>query len=295
MDTTPVQILDDSRVLAVFAPPEQTVPLVFASPHSGRDYPPDFVAASKLDPLALRRSEDSFVDQLFASAPRHGAPLVAALFPRAFCDPNREPYELDPSMFSGALPHHANTRSPRVAAGLGTIARVVANGAEIYRDKLPVSEVERRVSQFYRPYHTRLREMLDATRRRFGRSLLIDCHSMPSVGGPTDRDTGMSRVDVVLGDCYGASCAAIVTHTVEETFRGLGYRVVRNSPYAGGFTTRHYGQPRGGSHALQIELNRALYMDEAVHAKTTGFDRLAADIERVVARLAALVEEQLLP
>lgn len=291
MDTTPFAQTDDSTVLAVHAPARQTVPLVFASPHSGRAYPSAFVASSRLDPDTLRRSEDSFVDELFASAPRLGAPLIAALFPRAFCDPNREPYELDPAMFSGPLPEHANVRSPRVAAGLGTIARVVASGAEIYREKLPVAEAERRIADFYRPYHARLRSLVDETRRQFGFSLLVDCHSMPSVGGPMDRDSGLSRVDVVLGDCFGAACAAVVTQTAEDTFRRLGYRVVRNTPYAGGFTTRHYGQPRHGSHALQIELNRALYMDEAAHAKTEGFARLAADLEAVMAALAGLARE----
>ncbi|HSV29906.1 MAG TPA: N-formylglutamate amidohydrolase [Candidatus Omnitrophota bacterium] len=295
MDSTPLPTFDDSRVLTVLAPPEQTVPLVFASPHSGRDYPAEFVQASKLDAAALRRSEDSFVDELFACAPGHGAPLLAALFPRAYCDPNREPYELDPGMFSGQLPSYANTRSPRVAAGLGTIARVVASGAEIYRERLPVAEAEHRVAQFYRPYHARLRSLVDRTKDKFGWSLLVDCHSMPSVGGPMDRDMGLSRVDVVLGDSFGAACAPGITQTVEDAFRARGYRVVRNTPYAGGFTTRHYGQPRNGSHALQIELNRALYMDEARHAKTAGFDALAADLERVVGALAELTREQAVP
>lgn len=295
MDSTPLPPFDDTSILTVFQPTAQTVPLVFASPHSGRDYPPDFVALSKLDPAGLRRSEDSFVDLLFASAPDRGAPLIAALFPRAFCDPNREPYELDPSMFSGRLPAHANTRSPRVAAGLGTIARVVASGAEIYRAKLPVAEAERRISQYYRPYHHRLRSLVDATRNRFGWSLLVDCHSMPSVGGPMDRDMGLSRVDVVLGDCFGAACAPAVTQMAEDVFRNLGYRVVRNTPYAGGFTTRHYGQPKGGSHALQIELNRALYMDERKHTQSSGFATLQADLDKVIAALAALTHEQSFP
>ena len=278
MDTNPAAIPDDSSVLTVRAPVRQTVPLVFASPHSGRDYPADFVAASKLDSKALRRSEDSFIDELYASAPDHGAPLISAVFPRAFCDPNREPYELDPAMFTGPLPSHANTRSPRVLAGLGTIARVVASGAEIYAGKLPVDEAERRIARCYRPYHDRLRLLLDQTRSVFGWSLLVDCHSMPSVGGPMDHDSGLSRVDVVLGDCFGASCSSLFTQVAEDAFRQRGYRVVRNTPYAGGFTTRHYGHPRQGSHALQIELNRALYMDEAEHLHGSGFGPLRSDI-----------------
>lgn len=294
MDSMPLAF-DDSQVLTVLEPAERTVPLVFSSPHSGREYPADFVASSRLDPQGLRRSEDSFVDELFASVVRHGAPLLCARFPRAFCDPNREPYELDPSMFSGPLPPAANTRSPRVAAGLGTIARVVASGAEIYDGKLPVSEIDRRVSGFYRPYHRRLVTLIDEARLHFGWSLLVDCHSMPSIGGPMDRDVGLSRVDVVLGDCYGASCAPMITQVVEDAFRARGYRVVRNTPYAGGYTTRHYGQPRHGSHALQIELNRALYMDESRHAKLPGFDHLAADLDGVAAVLAELTREHAFP
>jgi len=292
MDTKPVTTaMNDSSILRVLAPSRQLVPLVFASPHSGRDYLPDFVAASRLDAKALRRSEDSFVDELYAGVPQLGAPLISALFPRAYCDPNREAYELDPTMFSGPLPSHANTRSPRVLAGLGTIARVVSSGAEIYSGRLPVVEAEQRIANFYRPYHERLRQLVDDTRSAFGWSLLVDCHSMPSVGGPMDRDSGLSRVDVVLGDCFAAACAPLLTQVVEEAFRGLGYRVVRNTPYAGGFTTRHYGQPRQGSHALQIELNRALYMDETAHEHGPGFGRLKADLDRVTTLLAKAAAE----
>jgi N-formylglutamate amidohydrolase len=294
MDTKPAAI-NGSPVFSVLAPAEQTVPLVFSSPHSGRDYRPDFVASSRLPLPVLRRSEDSYVDELFACAVRHGAPVLAAGFPRAFCDPNREPYELDPAMFDGPLPGYANTRSPRVAAGLGTIAKVVSSGFDIYAGKLPLAEIERRVGGYYHPYHHRLEELLGDTVRRFGRALLVDCHSMPSVGGPMDFDTGLSRVDIVLGDCFGASCAPAIVQTVEDGFRGLGYRVVRNTPYAGGFTTRHYGQPRNGVHALQIEINRSLYMNEKQHTKLVAFAGLADDIDRVVGLLAAAVHEMVLP
>lgn len=294
MDSLP-HAFDDSAVLTVLEPAERSVPLVFASPHSGREYPADFVAASQLDPQGLRRSEDSFIDELFASVVRHGAPLLAARFPRAFVDPNREPYELDPGMFAGPLPVAANIRSPRVAAGLGTIAKVVGTGADIYAGKLPVSEIERRIGTFYRPYHRRLSMLVEEARATFGWSLLVDCHSMPSIGGPMDRDVGLSRVDVVLGDCYGASCAPLITQVAEDAFRALGYRVVRNTPYAGGFTTRHYGQPRRGAHALQIELNRALYMDETRHTKLPGFAPLAADLDSVAGALAELSREHAFP
>jgi N-formylglutamate amidohydrolase len=285
MDSKPAAT-NGSPVYSVLAPSEQTVPLVFSSPHSGREYTAAFIASSRLEPQVLRRSEDSYVDELFACVARHGAPLLAASFPRAFCDPNREPFELDPGMFDGPLPEFANTRSPRVAAGLGTIAKVVSSGLNIYAGKLPVAEIDRRITGFYRPYHRRLEELIEATSRRFGWAVLVDCHSMPSVGGATDFDTGLSRVDIVLGDCFGASCASPITQVVEDGFRGLGYRVVRNTPYAGGFTTRHYGQPRNGVHALQIEINRSLYMSEGRHSKLVGFAGLADDIDRVVAALA---------
>lgn len=270
------------RPYEVLAPAVQTVPLVFASPHSGRNYPPDFVAASRLDPLTLRRSEDSYVDELFAAAPGLGAPLLRALFPRAFVDPNREPYELDPAMFDGGLPDFANTHSPRVAAGLGTIARVVCNGAEIYDRKISANEALSRIDSFYRPYHGALGSLLDATADRFGLALLIDCHSMPSVGGPMDKDPGLRRVDFVLGDCHGASCAPDLTDAAAAMLKSEGYVVTRNAPYAGGFTTRHYGRPGDGLHALQIEINRALYMDEATYERKPYFATLADHMSALI-------------
>lgn len=282
---------DAYSVFTVLEPRDRRSPLVFSSPHSGRDYFAEFLAASRLDPQALRKSEDSFVDELFACVAELGAPLLAARFPRAFCDPNREPYELDPAMFSGQLPVYANTRSPRVAAGLGTIPKVVGTGAEIYRGKLTVAEAERRITSFYRPYHQRLQALLDETQSLYGWSALVDCHSMPSSGGPVERDSSGRRVDVVLGDCFGASCSPLLTETAEAAFAARGYNVVRNTPYAGGFTTRHYGQPSMGCHALQIEISRALYMDEILHAKTDGFSHLAGDIAYVVAALSSLVNE----
>ena len=281
------------EVLRIDAPTRQRVALVFASPHSGRAYPPDFVAASALDPVSLRRSEDAFVDDLFAAAPAQGAPLLKALFPRALLDPNREPWELDPAMFDEPLPDYVNTDSPRVAAGLGTIARVVASGVEIYRDKLPFAEALRRVERLYRPYHEALAQLVAETKDRFGHCILVDCHSMPSMGGPGDTDTGTPRVDFVLGDCFGNSCARPVMAAAESVLERQGYRVVRNTPYSGGHTTRHYGKPLEGVHALQIEVNRRLYMDEATHRRRPGFVRLQADLGKVVAALAGLTSAQL--
>ena len=278
----------DGPPWSVTAPVEQTAPLVFASPHSGADYAAAFMAATRLDPLALRRSEDAFVDRIFGAAPEHGAPLLKAHFPRAYVDPNREPFELDPAMFADPLPHYVNTQSPRVSAGLGTIARVVTTGEEIYRQKLTFKEVRQRIDTYYFPYHEALRQLLDATLARFGTAILIDCHSMPSVGGPMDSDPGRKRVDMVLGDCYGTACAPVVIDTVEQALRRLGFTVTRNVPYAGGYTTRHYGRPRQRTHTLQIELNRALYMDEDTVTATAGLEPLRRDIGTVIGALATL-------
>ncbi len=274
-----------SPAFDVLEPARQTAPVVFASPHSGADYPPEFVEASRLDALALRKSEDSFVDELFAAAPAMGAPLLRARFPRAFLDANREPFELDPRMFADPLPSYVNTRSPRVAAGLGTIARVVSSGADIYRRKLQFDEALHRVNACYRPYHAALAALVERTRAQFGRCLLIDCHSMPSVGGPADADSGRRRVDIVLGDCHGTSCDRRLTELVRRTLGRCGYAVRRNVPYAGAYTTRHYGAPQRGVHALQIEINRALYMDEASFRKTPGFAGLTGDLAALIGEL----------
>jgi N-formylglutamate amidohydrolase len=287
--------LSRSRPVTVLAPPLQTVPIVLSSPHSGADYPPEFVAQSRLDPLALRGSEDSFVDEIFGGGPGLGAPLLKANFPRAFVDPNREPYELDPTMFDGTLPAHANTGSPRVAAGLGTIARIVTNGSDIYRRKLSVTEALERIEAYYRPYHETLSQLIAETRRRFGYCVLVDCHSMPSIGGPMDRDPGRRRVEFVLGDAYGTSCAAAVTSAGERILRANGHVVARNAPYSGGFITRHYGRPQSGVHALQIEINRALYMDERAIARRPGLTVLTDRMRAVLKAVASIRADLLRP
>ena len=277
----------------ILFPDRQTVPLIFASPHSGRNYPPDFVAGSRLDPVSLRRSEDSFVDDLFAASPDFGAPLLRALFPRAFIDPNREPFELDQSMFSDKLPDYVNTESSRVAAGLGTIARVVSSGQDIYPRKLTFAEAADRIDRYYRPYHKALENLIADTRRRFGYCVIVDCHSMPSIGGPLDPDAGHGRANFIIGDCFGSACAPYITDAVERTISGFGYGVARNKPFAGGFTTRHYGQPRDGVHAVQIEINRGLYMNEINIEKNGSFDRIAAQMTDVIAALARLTAQDL--
>lgn len=262
-------------------PVVHTAPVVFAAAHSGQNYPVAFVAAARLDFPALRRSEDSFVDELFEAAPRLGAPLLVAQFPRAFCDANREKWELDPAMFDGCLPDWVNSTSARVGAGLGTIARVVASGETIYRDKLDFAEAQARIEQCWQPFHDALREEIAATRAKFGQCLLIDCHSMPS--GSQGR---AGRADVILGDAHGTTCSAKVVRRMEERLVALGYRVRRNDPYAGGYITRHYGRPREGIHALQIEICRSLYMDEPRIERLGCFD----DVQ---ARFASLIGDVL--
>ena len=276
------------QVLDLRQPSRHAVPLVVASPHSGADYPDDFLAAARLDPLTLRRSEDSFVDEIFAAAPDLGAPLIAARFPRAYLDANREAWELDPAMFADLLPSFVNIRSPRVRMGLGTIARVVASGEEIYARKLRFAEARRRVEGLYYPYHHALRRLVDETVAAFGGCLLIDCHSMPSAAGAVG---GQDGADIVLGDCHGASCAPRLVEAARALLSERRFAVALNAPYAGGFTTQHYGNPRRGRHALQIEINRALYMDERSYRRKPGFERLAAEMARLVAHLGEVMLE----
>jgi N-formylglutamate deformylase len=266
----------------VARPERQTVPLVFASPHSGAHYSAEFLARSRLDPVALRRSEDSFVDELFSAAPEHGAPLLAANFPRVFCDANREPWELDPAMFEGPLPAWVNSASPRVGAGLGTIARVVASGEPVYRHKLPFAEAERRIRGYWQPYHAALAGLI---RGDAGALRLLPAARLPLHAGAPG--AWLAGADMVLGDAHGTACAPRATRLVEETLAGMGYRVRRNDPYAGGYVTRHYGVPRDGVHALQIEVARSLYMDEARVERAPGLGALRRDLGRLIATLAA--------
>jgi N-formylglutamate amidohydrolase len=266
----------------IISPAVQSMAIVVNVPHAGRVYPESFVAAARLDRLALRRSEDCFVDQLFADAVALGAPLMTAHFPRAFLDVNREPYELDPRMFEGRLPAFANTRSMRVAGGLGSIPRIVGDGQSIYRGRLPVAEGIRRIETIHRPYHRALRGLVERTRLRFGEAVLLDCHSMPSASLGADP---AARPDIVLGDRFGTSCAPRLTDIAQAAFEAHGYQVARNRPYAGGFITEHYGQPGSGVHALQIEVNRALYMAEAKLEPHHGFGRLKGDLRGVLAAI----------
>jgi N-formylglutamate amidohydrolase len=276
----------------VAQPGQLKVPLVFNSPHSGRVYPSTFLAASRLDSLALRRSEDAYVEELFAFVTELGAPLLYARFPRAYLDVNREPYELDPALFRDGLPHYANTQSVRVVGGLGTIARIVSESDEIYREPLSVGAALERINRLYTPYHETLRALLVEAQQEFGLAVLIDCHSMPS--NPIT-DQGGGRPDFVLGDRFGTSCSGELTRLATNQLKALGYRVALNKPYAGGYITEHYGRPHKALHALQIEINRALYMDETSFEKSPGFARLRHDLETTVSVIAAGLPKLAIP
>jgi N-formylglutamate amidohydrolase len=270
-------------------PPDLSTALVFSSPHSGRLYPESFRAQTKLDEFSLRRSEDAHVDALFGCAGALGAPMLRALYPRAYLDLNREPYELDPRMFSEPLPEFANTRSLRVAAGLGTIPRVVADAREIYTQKLSVSEAMGRIERLYRPYHAALGALMDQAAAKFGLAVLVDCHSMPKLVAHDPRLGPKSEkraVDFVIGDRFGASCDVRFVEIVVSRLASFGYTVQRNRPYAGGFITEHYGRPRAGRHALQIEVSRDVYMDEATLTPNAHFGTVAAHLSAALADLA---------
>lgn len=264
---------------ALYQPARQTVPFVFASPHSGRDYPQRFLNQSRLAPLDLRKSEDAFVDELFDCAPSFGAPLIAARFPRAFVDANRAPGELDPALFGRATTYESGSKSARVAVGLGVIPRIVRDGLEIYGGRLDGREAEFRLSGFYKPYHSALCDLIAETIAQFGIAVVVDCHSMPAPP---------RRTDIVLGDRYGESASADLIGLAQKTLIGLGFDVARNAPYAGGYTTALYGRPKENVQALQIEINRDLYLDENAMEKTAGFDstrqRLSLFVEKLLAQ-----------
>lgn len=261
-------------------PRVQTSAVVFASPHSGRDYPADLKGASLLDPLRLRSSEDAYVDRLLMGAQAAGAALLAARLPRAYVDLNRAEDELDPALIEGLRGHRS---SPRVAAGLGVIPRVVSGGRVIYAGKLTRAEAEARLAHVWRPYHEALARLLASTRQRFGRVILIDVHSMPS---DALSGLGPARPEVVLGDRFGASAGSGVVAAITGVLEAEGLRVVRNAPFAGAYIAERYGRPLQGVHVVQMEIDRALYLDEARVRPSADFPAFCARMTRVVAGLA---------
>ncbi len=275
---TPIEIINPSAL---------KTPVIFASPHSGRHYPASFLELSRLNPKALRFSEDSYVDLLFESAPRYGAPLLKALFPRAYVDVNRSEKEIDPSMFQGRIPSGFDTRSNRVMAGLGVIPKIVADGQYIYGTKLPLSVAAERLNSCYMPYHKALSHLIAKAKETFGVAVVVDCHSMPSAGGAPLR-AEEPPIDFVLGDRFGVSCAACLPGLIESVLHKNNHHVVRNAPYAGGYVANAYGRPLQGVHVIQVEINRRLYLDETRITRTEHFDPLRAQMEELVAELTAI-------
>lgn len=273
------QLAPGASPVEVVRPCAEPTGFVFASPHSGDHYPRDFLARSVLPLRLLRRSEDAFVDALYADAPMFGAPLVRARFPRAFVDPNRAATELDPAMFTGGPPAGAWAPSSRAAAGLGVIPRLAADGRAIYAGRLDYAEARARLKACYVPYHAALAQEIERARAAFGSAIVIDCHSMPSASA--------RGADVVLGDRFGASCARGLVAAAEAEFREAGFAVARNRPYAGGYTTEHYGRPEAGVHVLQVEINRGLYMNEGRVEPHGGFDRLRAALSAWMGAMTA--------
>lgn len=269
----------------LFQPVDRSTSVIFASPHSGCDYDPAFLKRSMLDELSLRSSEDAFVDQLFAAAPENGAPLIAAKFPRAYVDLNRGAEELDPALIRGVV---RKTHNPRVASGLGVIPRVVAGGREIYRGKMTLSDAEDRLDAYWHPYHAALHQLIAGSHRLFGEAILVDCHSMPHDAIENLWTQNAPKPEIVLGDKFGASAASDITEQIEAIFRTAGFRVARNTPFAGAHTAQHYGRPSRRQHVIQIEIDRALYMDEARIVPNADFEAMQRIISDIVARITEL-------
>jgi N-formylglutamate amidohydrolase len=256
--------------------------VLFASPHSGCEYPQAFLDQALLDPAAIRSSEDAFVDRLFDCAPRLGAPLLVARAPRAYIDLNRAADELDPAVIDGItrVPHN-----PRVSSGLGVIPRVVAGGRAIYRGKLPLTEAHDRIRRFWHPYHQTLSALITETRAVFGEAILIDCHSMPHEAIEAHTRPGQPRPEVVLGDRYGVAAGREVMDRIEAAFATAGLRVGRNAPFAGAYVAQAYGRPSRGVHVIQVEIDRSLYMDESRIEPLAGFATFRGLIAGIVAEL----------
>lgn len=261
-------------------PDIRTTAVVFASPHSGREYPWSFVRRTILDERTLRSSEDAFVDKLFDSAPLHGAPLLTAIAPRAWIDVNRSAEELDPALIEGVK---RTAHNPRVASGLGVVPRVVANGRAIYRGKITRKEADARIEEFWKPWHLALNTLMDDSTSLFGEAILVDCHSMPHEAIETISSPRGKRPEIVLGDRFGAAAGSDIVDKIEAALTSAGLRVARNAPFAGAFVTQNYGRPARNRHVVQVEIDRSLYMNEQMVRPNNNFPAFKALIDRVVA------------
>lgn len=279
---------DVGSIVRVVRPDQPNArPVILASPHSGRDYLPRLCAETRVPVEKLRRSEDAYVDLLIEGAPVSGASLVCALFPRVFIDVNRAAGELDAGMYRDRLPERTDPPSRRVACGLGVIPRVGSDGQSLYVRRMQFADAQERLSTFYEPYHRNLAALIDETRTRFGFAIVLDMHSMPEHSAP--------GVGFVLGDRFGRSCDPRITEAIETGLRDRGFVTVRNTPYAGGHTTEHYGRPDSGVHVIQIEINRALYLNESRVTMTPGFESFRAELQKFINRFTQQNWESLKP
>ena len=274
-----------SRPFTLRQPRQRTTCVVFSSPHSGAAYPAEFLAQSLLDAKTIRSSEDAFVDELFAAAPDFGAPLLAARTPRAYVDLNRGIEELDPALIDGV---GRRAHNPRVSSGLGVIPRVVSNGRAIYRGKISKVEADARLKDNWVPYHAELKRLLTEAKRRFGEAILIDCHSMPHEALDPVSPPGGPRPDVVLGDRFGAAASHELVDRIESIFSGAGLIVARNTPFAGAYITQSYGRPTQNCHAVQVEIDRSLYMDERLICRRPDFEAFKKLMTSAVAAIAEI-------
>ena len=271
-------------------PERRLTSVVFASPHSGRDYPADFLAATILGASAIRSSEDAFIDELLEPVAGFGAPLLAAAAPRAYIDLNRAADELDPAVIDGA---QAGVHNPRVASGLGVIPRVVAGGRAIYRGKISLAEAEQRIARYWLPYHDCLRLLMEDAHLLFGEAILIDVHSMPHEAMDSIAAAGVRRPEIVLGDRFGASASGGIVDRIEAAFESAGFHTVRNAPFAGAFITQTYGRPSRGHHAIQVEIDRSLYMNEREIRPNGNFRGFRAALSRILTEITAIGEGEL--
>lgn len=274
----------------ILRPERQTNAVVFASPHSGRAYPDAFLAQSILNTHVIRSSEDAYVDQLFGDAPRHGSPILNAVYPRAYVDLNRAMDELDPALIEDAprTPHN-----PRVASGLGVIPRVVSGGRLIYSGKMSLEQAQARIAQAWVPYHSALTSLLNQTHHRFGQAILIDCHSMPHEAVDLYARHGQPRADIILGDRHGAAARSEVSDMIEAAFQSAGFKVARNAPFAGAYIAQSYGRPFVRRDVVQIEIDRSLYMDEALIAPLPEFASVQGRISMAIGQITDWGRDQI--
>jgi N-formylglutamate amidohydrolase len=265
------------------APRQRHLPLVLDSPHSGTDYPEDFRPAVALE--LLRQAEDSYVHELYASGPEHGATLIAARFPRSYIDPNRSLLDIDASLIEGAGPGPA-VATRKTELGIGLIWRVLDSGQPIYARKLSVDEVKQRIVKYHQPYQRAVKDALDAAHDHFGAVWHLNLHSMPAMSGRiSEEGPGKPRADFVLGDRDGTTCDAEFTALVRDALKGMGYEVKVNDPYKGVELVRAYSDPRAGRHSLQVEIAKRLYMNEDTLERNAGFAKLQSDLRDLLVSL----------